>query len=122
MCGRFTLYSAFDDIIDQFDIDQFFPKGEYQPSYNVAPSQNILAIINDGSNNRLGKLRWGLIPPWAKDEKIGYKTINARAETITEKPVAFEDRLSANAASYQQTVFMNGNGLIPKPKSQCGLN
>lgn len=56
MCGRFTLYSAFDDIIDQFDIDQFFPKGEYQPSYNVAPSQNILAIINDGSNNRLGKL------------------------------------------------------------------
>ena len=78
MCGRFTLYSAFDDIIDQFDIDQFFPKGEYQPSYNVAPSQNILAIINDGSNNRLGKLRWGLIPPWAKDEKIGYKMNNYR--------------------------------------------
>ncbi|BEV37473.1 SOS response-associated peptidase [Bacillus stercoris] len=86
MCGRFTLFSAFDDIIDQFDIDQFFPKDEYQRSYNIAPSQNILAIINDGSNNRLGKLRWGLIPPWAKDEKIGYKMINARAETITEKP------------------------------------
>ncbi|ASB61141.1 hypothetical protein SC22_11670 [Bacillus sp. A053] len=68
MCGRFTLFSAFDDIIDQFDIDQFFPKDEYQPSYNIAPSQNILAIINDGSNNRLGKM------------------INARAETITEKP------------------------------------
>ncbi|MCY9406299.1 SOS response-associated peptidase, partial [Bacillus spizizenii] len=86
MCGRFTLFSTFDDIIDRFDIDQFLPKDEYHPSYNIAPSQNILAIINDGSNNRLGKLRWGLIPPWAKDEKIGYKMINARAETITEKP------------------------------------
>lgn len=86
MCGRFTLFSTFDDIIDRFDIDQFLPKDEYHPSYNIAPSQNILAIINDGSNNRLGKLRWGLIPPWAKGEKIGYKMINARAETITEKP------------------------------------
>lgn len=76
MCGRFTLYSAFDDIIDQFDIDQFFPKGEYQPSYNVAPSQNILAIINDGSNNRLGKLACG------EKQKIVNKTIPTNALMI----------------------------------------
>ncbi len=43
-------------------------------------------LINDGRKNRLGHLRWGLIPPWAKDEKIGYKMINARAETVSEKP------------------------------------
>ncbi|MDM5298136.1 SOS response-associated peptidase [Bacillus pumilus] len=86
MCGRFTLFSDFDDIIEQFNIDQFLPENEYHPSYNVAPSQNILAVINDGSKNRLGKLKWGLIPPWAKDEKIGYKMINARAETLSEKP------------------------------------
>ncbi len=46
----------------------------------------MVAIVNDGSKNRLGHLRWGLIPPWAKDEKIGYKMINARAETVSEKP------------------------------------
>ena len=46
----------------------------------------MLSVINDGTKNRLGYLRWGLIPPWAKDEKIGYKMINARAETLTEKP------------------------------------
>ncbi|MEN7436429.1 SOS response-associated peptidase [Bacillus velezensis] len=86
MCGRFTLFSEFDDIIEQFNIDQFLSENEYHPSYNVAPSQNILTIINDGSNNRMGKLRWGLIPPWSKDEKIGYKMINARAETLPEKP------------------------------------
>ncbi|WP_032723894.1 SOS response-associated peptidase family protein, partial [Bacillus subtilis] len=49
MCGKFTLFSEFDDIIEQFNIDQFLPEGEYHPSYNVAPSQNILTIINDGS-------------------------------------------------------------------------
>lgn len=73
MCGRFTLFSSFDDIIDQFDIDQFLPKDEYHPSYNVAPSQNILAIINDGSNHRLGKLRWGLTFPGQKMKRSAIK-------------------------------------------------
>ncbi|APH68765.1 SOS response-associated peptidase [Bacillus sp. LR_5] len=115
MCGRFTLFSTFDDIIDQFDIDQFLPKDEYHPSYNVAPSQNILAIINDGSNNRLGKLRWGLIPPWAKDEKIGYKMINARAETITEKP-AFRKPLVSKRCIIPADSFYEWKRLDPKTK------
>ena len=85
MCGRFTLFSEFDEIIDRFEIDQMTIE-DYSPSYNIAPSQRILAVISDGSHNRLGRLRWGLIPPWSKDEKIGYKMINARAETLAEKP------------------------------------
>ncbi|MHC8517405.1 SOS response-associated peptidase [Sporosarcina sp. ITBMC105] len=86
MCGRFTLFAPYHDIIERFSIESAFEESEYMPSYNIAPSQQVAAIINDGSKNRLGYLRWGLIPPWAKDEKIGYKMINARAETIAEKP------------------------------------
>ncbi|ATH94568.1 SOS response-associated peptidase [Bacillus glycinifermentans] len=86
MCGRFTLFSNYETIIDRFDIGQTIPEEEYRPSYNIAPSQEILAVINDGTVHRLGYLRWGLIPPWSKDEKVGYKMINARAETLSEKP------------------------------------
>ncbi|MGE6260456.1 SOS response-associated peptidase [Heyndrickxia sporothermodurans] len=86
MCGRFTLTVTIDQIIDRFDIKQFLNEELFSPSFNIAPSQAVLTVINDGTKNRLGYLRWGLIPPWAKDEKIGYKMINARAETISEKP------------------------------------
>ncbi|WP_148358593.1 SOS response-associated peptidase [Peribacillus simplex] len=84
MCGRFTLFTDIEEIKERFDIQGSFD-GEYQFSYNIAPSQSVLSVINDGARNRLGYLRWGLIPFWAKDEKVGYKMINARAETISEK-------------------------------------
>lgn len=115
MCGRFTLFSEFDDIIKHFSIDEFLPEDEYQPSYNIAPSQNILTVINDGSNNRLGKLRWGLIPPWAKDEKIGYKMINARSETLTEKP-SFRKPLINKRCIIPADSFYEWKRLDPKTK------
>jgi len=57
----------------------------HQPRYNVAPGQMIPAIIHDGAKNRLGELRWGLVPSWAEDQKSGYKLINARSETVHSK-------------------------------------
>ena len=84
MCGRFTLFTDIEEIKERFEIQGSFDE-EYQFSYNIAPSQSVLSVINDGVRNRLGYLRWGLIPYWAKDEKVGYKMINARAETISEK-------------------------------------
>ncbi|SDI64122.1 SOS response-associated peptidase [Natribacillus halophilus] len=84
MCGRFTLYDQIKKIRERFGID-VSAVTDVDPSFNIAPSQSILAIINDGEQNRLGRLRWGLIPFWAKDTKIGYKMINARAETVAEK-------------------------------------
>ncbi|MDM5295031.1 SOS response-associated peptidase [Peribacillus simplex] len=84
MCGRFTLFTDIEEIKDRFDIQGSFDE-EYQFSYNIAPSHSVLSVINDGGRNRLGYLRWGLIPFWAKDEKVGYKMINARAESIAEK-------------------------------------
>ncbi|WP_445492658.1 SOS response-associated peptidase [Niallia sp. 03133] len=86
MCGRFTLFAEFEDIIKRFDIVIAIEEALFKTNYNVAPSQSVLSVISDGKQNRLGYLRWGLIPPWAQDMKIGYNMINARAETLKEKP------------------------------------
>ncbi|WP_010529664.1 SOS response-associated peptidase [Lentibacillus jeotgali] len=84
MCGRYTLLADELEVLREFGIEQ--PIDDFQPSYNVAPGQNVLAIIHDGRQKRAGYLRWGLVPSWANDEKIGYKMINARSETADEKP------------------------------------
>ncbi len=86
MCGRFTLTATIDEILDRFEIQSFLEEELYSQSYNIAPSQSVLAVINDGKSNRMGFLKWGLIPPWAKDISISNKLINARAETLSEKP------------------------------------
>lgn len=86
MCGRFTLTATIEEILDRFDIQVFLENEKYAPSFNIAPSQAVLAIINDGKLNRMGFLKWGLLPPWAKDMSVGYKMINARAESLFEKP------------------------------------
>ncbi|WP_017381469.1 SOS response-associated peptidase [Paenisporosarcina sp. TG-14] len=85
MCGRYSLFANFQEIEERFG-QATFDVDDYEESYNIAPSQMVLSVINDGSKNRLGFLKWGLIPPWAKDEKVGYKMINARSETVHEKP------------------------------------
>lgn len=84
MCGRYTLFAEEEEILDTFGLSNDIK--DYEPSYNIAPGQNVLAIIHDGHNKRAGYLRWGLVPSWAHDEKIGYKMINARSETAHEKP------------------------------------
>ncbi len=71
MCGRFTLLADEVKILQEFGINQ--PIDHYQPSYNIAPGQNVLAIIHDGKEKRAGYLRWGLIPSWANDEKSGIR-------------------------------------------------
>ncbi|WP_026573010.1 SOS response-associated peptidase [Bacillus sp. UNC438CL73TsuS30] len=90
MCGRFTLTATLEEVLDRFDVHSFLDEELYSPSYNIAPSQQVLAIINDGTMNRMGFLKWGLVPSWAKDISIGNKMINARAETLSEKP-SFRD-------------------------------
>lgn len=85
MCGRFSL-SKTDELDERFAIAQEFLPDEIEFSYNIAPSQPILTVIHDGKQRRMGHLRWGLVPHWAKDEKIGYKLMNARSESLAEKP------------------------------------
>ncbi len=85
MCGRFTLITPLDQVIERFSISNT-PEFEYYTRYNIAPSQSVFSVVSDGNENRGGMLRWGLIPSWAKDPVIGYKMINARSETLDEKP------------------------------------
>ncbi|MFG6118835.1 MULTISPECIES: SOS response-associated peptidase [Thalassobacillus] len=84
MCGRYTLLAEEVEILKEFGLDHKIPN--YEPRYNIAPGQKVLAIIHDGKEKRAGFLKWGLVPFWAKDPKIGYKMINARSETAHEKP------------------------------------
>lgn len=85
MCGRFTLVSEIRSILDDFKL----PTDISLPArYNIAPSQLITAITRPEQDGafELAQLRWGLIPRWAKDPRIGQRGINARAETVAEKP------------------------------------
>ena len=83
MCGRFVRHSSLKLIEETFNVDT--ADVEAAPSFNVAPSQAVLAIVGT-EPKRLVQFRWGLVPFWAKDPSIGYKMINARAETVAEKP------------------------------------
>jgi putative SOS response-associated peptidase YedK len=83
MCGRFTLAVNPADYADEFG-GADFPE-QFQPRYNIAPSQPVLAVPNDGQNAATFFL-WGLVPSWAKDPTIGNRLINARGETLSEKP------------------------------------
>ncbi|MBO0781539.1 MAG: SOS response-associated peptidase [Ktedonobacteraceae bacterium] len=90
MCGRFTLITDINNIARTFNVP---PTLQTTPRYNVAPTQDIVAIMRNGSSH-LEWLRWGLIPSWAKEESIGSRMINARAETLAEKP-SFKRLLSS---------------------------
>lgn len=84
MCGRFTIDIKPETLVDLFGLAES-PK--VIPRYNVAPTQQVPVIRQYADEqNHLDELRWGLIPSWAKDPSIGSKMINARSETVTEKP------------------------------------
>ncbi|WP_171005489.1 SOS response-associated peptidase [Bacillus sp. E(2018)] len=83
MCGRYMLYYEKDVIIDAFNLVNEF---DYDQRFNIAPSQKVLSVIKASSGNRAGYMKWGLVPSWAKDPKIGNKLMNARSETVSEKP------------------------------------
>jgi putative SOS response-associated peptidase YedK len=96
MCGRFTLTHDINTIARVILAPQTVevPASlQSMPRYNIAPTQNIVTIMNDG-NLHMEMLRWGLIPSWAKEESIGARMINARAETLAEKP-SFKKLLAA---------------------------
>lgn len=84
MCGRFAFYSPAEATAALFGATT---STDVKPRYNIAPTQDIAAIRESADGEReLVMLRWGLVPFWAKDPSIGNRMINARAETVAEKP------------------------------------
>jgi putative SOS response-associated peptidase YedK len=84
MCGRFTQAApgeVIDEVFDLLDVPRLAPR------YNIAPTQDVAAVRTvSGGRRELLQLHWGLIPSWAKDRSIGSRMINARAETVADKP------------------------------------
>ncbi|HWB01032.1 MAG TPA: SOS response-associated peptidase [Pirellulales bacterium] len=85
MCGRFNLFTNPRLWAEVFEVARTFDDPDWVPAYNIAPTQKVLCI-RDGEDREFFKAKWGLIPSWAKDAKIGNSCINARVETVDTKP------------------------------------
>jgi putative SOS response-associated peptidase YedK len=85
MCGRFSREGDAETLIKRYGLTpNSLP--ELEPRYNIAPGQFVPVIVQE-EGPHLSVMRWGLVPSWSKDEKTGYRTINARAETVAQKPM-----------------------------------
>src|SRR5205814_9722978 len=84
MCGRITQYLSSEEIAELFGAEPLvnLPGGRF----NVAPTQMVMVVLEDGERRVVTAHRWGLIPPWAESAQIGSRLINARGETVAEKP------------------------------------
>jgi putative SOS response-associated peptidase YedK len=114
MCGRYTLAAPVETLAEEFGVPGPLP--EVPPSYNVAPTQEVAAVLVDGGERHLEMLRWGLIPSWADDPQIGSRMINARSETVAEKPSfrgAFRKRRCLIPADGFYEWQHTGNGKQP---------
>jgi putative SOS response-associated peptidase YedK len=94
MCGRYVNVATTSDLVDEFDVDVVADERDVPPSWNVAPTDPVRAVLRRPPREdkaaqprrELHTMRWGLVPSWSKDPKGGAKMINARIETVTKKP------------------------------------
>ncbi|MBT8079425.1 MAG: SOS response-associated peptidase [Gammaproteobacteria bacterium] len=114
MCGRFAFYSPAEATAALFGATA---TSDFKPRYNIAPTQDIAAVRNDTEQSaELVALRWGLVPFWAKDPSIGNRMINARAETVAEKPsfrAAYKNRRCLILADGFYEWRKEGDGKTP---------
>ncbi|NAZ87797.1 SOS response-associated peptidase [Kineococcus indalonis] len=133
MCGRYALSRSDDDLVELLDVGEVVGD-PLRPSWNVAPTQRARAVLQRAPREDAGAggaagggggaparqlrtLRWGLVPAWAKDVKIGSRMINARVETVTEKPAyrraASRRRLLVPADGYYEWQQREGRSKVP---------
>ena len=102
MCGRKILTMSKKAIIEELMVDEWQVE-DYAPSYNIAPAQNSLVLVQEKGSRIVRSMKWGLIPAWSKNELYGSKMINARTETVTTKP-SFKNLI----LKYRCIVLSNG--------------
>ena len=89
MCGRYGISVTKKELnkyLNEYYNIEILDENITLPRYNIGPGQDVISVINDGTKYRVGVLKWGFVPSWSKSEKIGSKMINARAETLGQKP------------------------------------
>jgi putative SOS response-associated peptidase YedK len=114
MCGRYTLTSPGDVVAEIFELVDVPP---ILPRYNMAPTQEaaVVRVVTPGAPRTLDRLRWGLIPTWAQDPAIGNRMINARAESVADKP-AYRDSFRHRRCLVLADGFYEWKKLDPKTK------
>ncbi len=125
MCGRYTLTQPLKSVMAHFEAQSF--KGEYLERYNIAPTQSMPVVVAPEGHRELEVMRWGLIPSWAKDLKTQSPLINARAETVQEKPSfrssfksrrclvptdGFYEWVKRDGGKVPYRIFLAGDGLF----------
>lgn len=119
MCGRFVSTSPPDELAAYFGVDQV-ADAVLEPNYNVAPTQDVYAVVEDEHERHLDAFFWGLVPSWAEDAKIGSRLINARAETLARKN-AFKRPFAARRCLVPADGFYEWkklDGAARKPRKQ----
>ena len=112
MCGRYVNKNSFEDIEKLFPVDLIqSPSMSIQPSYNICPTQYSPVVVSAGEKHYMENMHWGLIPSWSKDSKFATNLINARIETIQDKP-SFKGLIHTNrciviASGYYEWVQTN---------------
>jgi putative SOS response-associated peptidase YedK len=91
MCGRYAAAKDPDALVEEFEVDESMVEAPLKADYNVAPTKSVYAVLSRTTEEevverQLRVVRWGLVPSWAKDPSIGSRMINARSETVAEKP------------------------------------
>jgi putative SOS response-associated peptidase YedK len=130
MCGRYASSRKPEDLVEEFEVDRVDVPKPLEPDYNVAPTEAVYAVFDRISKSepeapperRLATLTWGLVPSWAKDRSIGSRLINARVETLAEKPAfrrAFaKRRCLLPADGYYEWYSTSQQGPRGKPVKQ----
>ncbi len=131
MCGRYTQMMSWRELVELYRLTDDQPALNVPARYNVAPTQQVPIVRLEDGKRHLAMVRWGLVPRWAKDTKIGYKLINARAETVSEKP-SFRSAFKARRCLVPASGFYEWKGqaeskqpyyitLKERPMSLAGL-
>ena len=118
MCGRYVLAQDYEELKKRFGLEQ--SDFSMKPSYNIAPGQ-ANPVITNGAGRRIKAMKWGLIPHWAKDPKIAYKMINARSETVAEKP-SYRDSFKNKRCLIPASGFYEWQKSLLDPKKKTPIH